>query len=199
MNFLAYASRVRPAHLANRFLPLAAAGLLLISVGCGGSSGGSSDKDDPDSASDDAGSAHHDAGAASTPVVRDSGSEPVVGTGQTARDAAAAATPGAGATSAKDAGTAKDAGSSSSAGSASDAASDPSDPFGGLFPSDPAPAPADDGGTKTGSGTAERDVNGPCKDLQLICFDIFDMWANEECATCNSGMGCQGCDLPFAY
>jgi hypothetical protein len=47
------------------------------------------------------------------------------------------------------------------------------------------------GGT-TGSGG--RNVNGPCKDLNLFCFDPFDMFIfNPDCFTCNSGKGCQAC------
>ena len=43
------------------------------------------------------------------------------------------------------------------------------------------------------SGT--RDVNGPCKDLDLFCFDPFDMFIfNPDCFTCNNGMGCQSCE-----
>ena len=38
------------------------------------------------------------------------------------------------------------------------------------------------------------DPNGPCKDLQLFCFDPFDMFIfNPECFTCNNGMGCMTC------
>ena len=40
-----------------------------------------------------------------------------------------------------------------------------------------------------------RDPAGPCKDLDLFCFDIFDMFIfNPECFTCNGGMGCQSCE-----
>jgi hypothetical protein len=56
----------------------------------------------------------------------------------------------------------------------------------------------DEGGIDGGEEEAP-DPNGPCADLYLICFDIFDMWINPECATCNGGMGCQGCAIPFAY
>lgn len=62
-----------------------------------------------------------------------------------------------------------------------------------LFPATDAgstPSPSSDGG---------RDVRGPCKDLNLICFDFIDMWINAECQTCNNGKGCQGCNIPFAY
>lgn len=66
--------------------------------------------------------------------------------------------------------------------------------LGTLFPSsDAGPAPTPD------AGTGARNVNGPCKDLNLLCFDFVDMWINAECATCNSGKGCQGCAIPFAY
>jgi hypothetical protein len=60
------------------------------------------------------------------------------------------------------------------------------------------PPPADAGPAKS-ADAGPRDVNGPCKDLNLICFDIFDMWINAECQTCNSGKGCQGCSIPFAF
>jgi hypothetical protein len=66
-------------------------------------------------------------------------------------------------------------------------------PFPDLFPANDAGAPSNnkpDGG---------RDVHGPCKDLNLICFDFIDMWINAECQTCNAGKGCQGCSIPFAY
>jgi hypothetical protein len=44
--------------------------------------------------------------------------------------------------------------------------------------------------------TGARDPNGPCKDLELFCFDPFDMFIfNPECFTCNSGMGCVACEL----
>lgn len=65
-----------------------------------------------------------------------------------------------------------------------------SDP-GEIIPSIPW-LPAPDPGTDPSGGT--RDVNGPCKDLMLFCFDPFDMFTfNPECFTCNSGMGCQDC------
>lgn len=41
-----------------------------------------------------------------------------------------------------------------------------------------------------------RDPNGPCRDLELFCFDPFDMFIfNPECFTCNQGMGCQACEF----
>ena len=41
----------------------------------------------------------------------------------------------------------------------------------------------------------DRDPNGPCRDLELFCFDIFDMFIfNPECFTCNNGMGCASCE-----
>jgi hypothetical protein len=75
-----------------------------------------------------------------------------------------------------------------------------------MFP-DLFPAPSDAGTTPTPSsdgGTAApgtRDVNGPCKDLELFCFDPFDMFIfnPSDCVTCNGGKGCQGCAIPFAY
>jgi hypothetical protein len=49
-------------------------------------------------------------------------------------------------------------------------------------------------GTDDSSGNGTRDPNGPCKDLDLFCFDPIDMFIfNPECATCNNGMGCQDC------
>ncbi|HET6338080.1 MAG TPA: hypothetical protein VFG30_32885, partial [Polyangiales bacterium] len=37
-------------------------------------------------------------------------------------------------------------------------------------------------------------ATGPCKDLQLFCFDIFDMFIfNPDCFTCNNGDGCMDC------
>lgn len=64
--------------------------------------------------------------------------------------------------------------------------------LGGLFGD-----AGDPGGGSTAPG--DPDPNGPCEDLNLICFDIFDMWANPECQTCNHGQGCQGCAIPFAF
>jgi hypothetical protein len=53
--------------------------------------------------------------------------------------------------------------------------------------------PAPSGGTPAPSG-GTRDPNGPCKDLELFCFDPFDMFTfNPECLTCNSGQGCMDC------
>jgi hypothetical protein len=44
--------------------------------------------------------------------------------------------------------------------------------------------------------TGVRDPNGPCRDLELFCFDPFDMFIfNPECFTCNNGMGCQACEF----
>ena len=53
------------------------------------------------------------------------------------------------------------------------------------------------GGT---SGAGGADPTGPCKDLNLFCFDIFDMWIfnPDACAKCNGGKGCQTCVIPFA-
>jgi hypothetical protein len=71
--------------------------------------------------------------------------------------------------------------------------------LGTLFP------PASDAGTTTpstdsGVKPGGRDPNGPCKDLNLICFDFIDMFLfNAECSTCNGGKGCQGCAIPYAY
>jgi hypothetical protein len=45
------------------------------------------------------------------------------------------------------------------------------------------------------SGSGGRDPNGPCVDLELFCFDVFDMFIfNPDCLTCNNGDGCQWCD-----
>ena len=39
-------------------------------------------------------------------------------------------------------------------------------------------------------------MKGPCKDLNLFCFDPFDMFIlNPECFTCNGGQGCQACEF----
>jgi hypothetical protein len=87
------------------------------------------------------------------------------------------------------------------AGKAVDGADAVKDGGGGLSIPDLLPSAAD-GGTSTGApATGARDVNGPCKDLQLLCFDIFDMWIinPSDCGTCNAGKGCQGCAIPFAY
>lgn len=45
-----------------------------------------------------------------------------------------------------------------------------------------------------GAGGAGADPNGPCKDLNLFCFDPFDMFIfNPQCFTCNNGQGCKAC------
>jgi hypothetical protein len=50
--------------------------------------------------------------------------------------------------------------------------------------------------TDPGVPSGTPDPNGPCKDLNLFCFDPFDMFIlNPECFTCNNGMGCQACEL----
>jgi len=71
--------------------------------------------------------------------------------------------------------------------------------LGTLFPpaSDAGTTPKPDGGTTT---PGARDPNGPCKDLNLLCFDGFDMFIinPSDCFTCNGGKGCQACILPFA-
>jgi hypothetical protein len=82
-------------------------------------------------------------------------------------------------------GTAAGRGGSSTAGTSSSAGA------GGVSGSGVAGA---DGTTDPGTGT--RDPNGPCKDLELFCFDPFDMFIfNPECFTCNNGMGCVACEL----
>ena len=49
-------------------------------------------------------------------------------------------------------------------------------------------------GGATGGSSSTRDPNGPCKDLNLFCFDPFDMFIfNPDCFTCNNGKGCQAC------
>ena len=65
------------------------------------------------------------------------------------------------------------------------------------LPSD-SPSGSIDAGTSTGGA---KDKSAPCKDLQLLCFDIFDMWIinPQDCMTCNGGKGCQGCAIPFAF
>jgi len=54
------------------------------------------------------------------------------------------------------------------------------------------------GGGMSGAGGA--DPAGPCADLHLPCFDIFDMWIfnPDTCKKCNAGKGCQTCVIPFA-
>jgi hypothetical protein len=65
-----------------------------------------------------------------------------------------------------------------------------------LFPT------SDAGGSKTDAAVgAPGDKSGPCKDLQLLCFDPIDMFLfnPSDCFTCNGGEGCKGCAIPFAY
>jgi hypothetical protein len=57
-------------------------------------------------------------------------------------------------------------------------------------------ASGDDGDDQNPDGTTDRDVTGPCRDLDLFCLDDLDMFLlNPECFTCNSGMGCQSCEF----
>jgi hypothetical protein len=64
------------------------------------------------------------------------------------------------------------------------------DPFGGAASGGATPG----GGAPSGSTNGARDPNGPCKALNLFCFDPFDMFTlNPECFTCNNGMGCMDC------
>jgi hypothetical protein len=79
------------------------------------------------------------------------------------------------------------------------------DAGGGFMIPDIFGPPADAGSTPpksdSGSSSGATDKSAPCKDLQLLCFDIFDMWLinPQDCATCNGGKGCQGCAIPYAY
>ena len=53
-----------------------------------------------------------------------------------------------------------------------------------------------DGDDQNPDGTTDRDVTGPCRDLDLFCLDNLDMFLlNPECFTCNDGMGCQSCEF----
>lgn len=71
----------------------------------------------------------------------------------------------------------------------------------GPMSPDVAPTASDASSSTSGSGTGAPDPSGPCEDLQLFCFDIFDMFIfnPSDCFTCNNGDGCQGCAFPFAY
>ena len=54
----------------------------------------------------------------------------------------------------------------------------------------------DDGNDQNPGGTTDRDVTGPCRDLDLFCLNNLDMFLlNPECFTCNGGMGCQSCEF----
>ena len=178
----------------------------LALVACGSDSGGKPSGDTADDAgaqSDDSAGDGTDTKGGTTSTAKDAGGS----TPSAAKDAGGS-TPSA----AKDASASKpesrDSGSSPSAatdaataqsgGPGSDAGMDDGDGvmIPNLFPDD-----SDAGSSTSSSGSGTRDVNGPCKDLDLVCFDIFDMWIinPDDCATCNSGMGCEGCAIPFAY
>jgi hypothetical protein len=209
MTFFSSLSSVRPARLRQRLTTGVAACLVLFAVGC-------SDSEDP------AGDAT-DAGSTTTTV-----STPDAGTSSAVPNIPAASTADAGkptvtTTTTTDAGVvsvASDAGTSKTDAStpvtAADAGTTPAKPpaaadggftlpdlggdagltlpdLGGLFPV------SDAGTTPSTTSDGGRDVNGPCKDLNLLCFDFVDMFINAECTTCNGGKGCQGCAIPYAY
>lgn len=180
-------------------------GLSLTLLACGGGS------DDPNSgkAADDAGVNSDGTDDVSNPPkagTKDAGGSAV----STPKD------PGGSTGGAKDAGASKtesrDGGASASAAKDGAASGDASKPAadgdkgkdaGGddfmipdLFPDEP-----DAGGSTSTPSTGPRDVNGPCKDLELLCFDVFDMFIinPDDCVTCNGGKGCEGCAIPYAY
>jgi hypothetical protein len=188
--------------LSKRFATRLASCVLWAAVGCGDANELNDDFVGPSFAGD-----------ASSPVSDASASGYDAGT--TPRIDAGAVFPGsdAGTSPALDAGNVAtvDSGSSSDASStASDASSDAGRSIsdagaasdgGGLFPwpfPDLFPV-AEAGAPNPNKPDGGRDVNGPCKDLNLLCFDFIDMWINAECQTCNAGKGCQGCSIPFAY
>jgi hypothetical protein len=189
MNFLAHAARVHPARLAKGLTTLAAVGFLMISTGC---TGGDDPAVEPPfiPAVDSSVSSVipvYDSGSPGyvPPVSYDAGVVLPIDAGKPVIDTGAPQTTHAG-SSPIDAGSIK-----------VDAATDAGGGgfvFPDLFPrNDAGPTPTTDG------GTGGRDVNGPCKDLGLLCFDFVDMFINAECFTCNGGKGCQGCAIPFAY
>lgn len=193
-------ARVFPANFATRIITLATVGILMFTVGC-------SEAADPIEAFDantspalpvnDAATSAYDAGsiipsggydASVTPVTDASASD----ASQLKPDAGAQSDAGDAASQPSDASTTGDA--ASDAGSVKDASADGGFVFPDLFPrNDAGPAPTSD------AGTGGRNPNGPCKDLNLLCFDFIDMYFNAECFTCNGGKGCQGCAIPFAY
>jgi hypothetical protein len=100
----------------------------------------------------------------------------------------------------------KDGGSSapkdSGASQTVDAGKATADAGGGFMFPDLFPTTDAGSGTKTDAAVgAPGDKSGPCKDLQLLCFDPIDMFIfnPSDCFTCNGGKGCQGCAIPFAY
>lgn len=112
-------------------------------------------------------------GAGKSAVVAGSGGMSTAGAGGAKVPAAAIGGSGGGGTAGRGA-----AGAGASGGSGGAAGDD-----GSIDPSDPT------------QSSGARDVNGPCKDLDLFCFDPFDMFIfNPECFTCNGGMGCQSCE-----
>jgi hypothetical protein len=104
----------------------------------------------------------------------------------------------------KDSGTSgsKDSGSSQTADAGKGAVDAGKDAGGGFMFPDLFPTSDAGSGTKTDAAVgAPGDKSGPCKDLQLLCFDPIDMFIfnPSDCFTCNGGKGCQGCAIPFAY
>ena len=146
------------------------------------------DASTPSAPADAAGIIGHDAAIASGFDAGDV--RPVADSGTSALDAGTASTTDAGTGSAADASS-----TSSDAAATTDGASN--EPPDADAAKDAATTTEHDAAATTPDGG--RDVNGPCKDLYLLCFDFIDMWINAECQTCNSGQGCQGCAIPFAY
>jgi len=205
MTFLSSFSSVRPARLRQRLTTGVAACLMVFALGC---------SDSEDSSTPDAGGGT----AIATPDAGTSGalpSSPVVSTSDAGKPAVTTTTDAGPAPAAVDAGaprvdastpvSAGDSGTAPSAAATDGGLALPNlggdggltiPDLGGLFPaSDAGSSPS----TTSDGGAGGRDVNGPCKDLNLICFDFVDMFINAECTTCNGGKGCQGCAIPFAY
>jgi hypothetical protein len=175
---------------------------LLALLACGGDDKSASGPDttdttDGDNAADDG----SDDGEAPPTGAKDSGVKPS-GT----KDAAVTPTP----SPAKDGGSTptptvtKDGGTTASTDGGVDAGKDAGGGGGFMIPDIFGP-PADAGSTPPrtdagGTTGAAGDKSGPCKDLNLFCFDAIDMFLfNADCFTCNGGKGCQGCAIPYAY
>jgi hypothetical protein len=192
----------RSAPLASLLVKCLSICVLATAVGC--ADGG--DLDDSINPSLGSDAAVYDAGL----PARDASSLPLVDSGSAFPVVDAGSYPVAEAGAPSDAGRpSSDAGSATSDGGSkpSDAGSATSDGGGLMIPDIfgeggikiPDLFPTSDAGAPKPSTDGGRDVNGPCKDLGLICFDFIDMWINAECQTCNGGKGCQGCNIPFAY
>jgi hypothetical protein len=167
----------------------------MISVGCGEAADEQFDAGfSPIIPTVDSGATGSDAGTYVPPVTYDAGTTLVVDSGSSVIDAGGTTDAGQLST---DAGKPDSGGSTIDAGpGVVDAGTDSGGGFmlPDLFPRNDAGTPPNADG-----GAGGRDVNGPCKDLNLICFDFIDMYINAECFTCNGGKGCAGCAIPFAY